>query len=385
MVRLHTVTQPLASGPIQDVEGEVRQRLDSLGLAIPRGPVAITAGSRGIANLPLITRTAGQWLREQGAEPFLVPSMGSHNGATAEGQRAMLEALGMDELSMQMPIRSSMEVVEVGEVSTGKVWMDRQAYEAAGVLVLNRIKLHTSFGGPPYGQHVESGITKMMTVGLGKIDGAQTFHAAPTREKPAILHAMGEAVLATGKVWAGLAILEDGYDQTAELHAIKPADILQQEPPLLAHYADRYFPRLPFDQLNVLIVETIGKNYSGTGMDTNVIGRRGLSDVPDPPFPKINAIAALGLSPQSQGNAIGVGLADVVTQQLADAMDRTKTELNAKTAGEPAKAQLPRVLADKAAVYEWLEAEYGPERWVVIPNTLHLGQIQVSEDLLSEL
>ncbi|MEM1305820.1 MAG: hypothetical protein AAGG46_13040, partial [Planctomycetota bacterium] len=219
----------------------------------------------------------------------------------------------------------------------------------------------------------------------GKIDGARTFHAAATSEKPRLLAAMAGQLLAAGKVWAGLAILEDGYDQTAELHAVLPSDLLPREFELLAHHAERYFPKLPFDDLNVLVVERIGKNFSGTGMDTNVIGRRGLADAPGPPTPSIGAIAALDLSPESCGNAIGVGLADVVTQRLADAMDRDKTLLNAKTAGGPAKGELPLVLPNDEAVFAWLRERHGEQRWAVIPNTLRLDRLRVSADLLDEL
>lgn len=391
-VKLYPVKQPLVSNPILDIAAAVRRQLDTLP-GPPQGPIALTGGSRGIANIALILRTCSDWLRDHGAEPFVIPAMGSHNGATADGQRAMLEALGMTEAALDMPIRSSMATVAVGSVTNGPVTMDRHAHEAAGVLVVNRIKLHTGFGGPPYGTHCESGVAKMMTVGLGKIEAARTFHAATTADKPATLAAMSQAMIGTGKIWAGLAVLEDGYDQTAELHAMPADEILLREPPLLAHYAESYFPRLPVDQLDVLIVEQIGKNFSGTGLDTNIIGRRGLSDAPDPAKPKINAIAALDLSPESHGNAIGIGLCDVITQRLYDKIDFGKTRLNAQTAGEPSKAEVPLVLPDDQAVFDYLRQQQGqqaaqeesPKRWMVIPNTLHLGEVRVSEDLLAEL
>ncbi|MEM9184990.1 MAG: DUF2088 domain-containing protein [Planctomycetota bacterium] len=380
-MELETIHQRLASNPIADPAAAVRERLDALGIDPPAGAVALTAGSRGIANIALILRTCGEWLRERGASPFVVPAMGSHNGGTAPGQRAMLEGLGMTEAALRMPIRSSMDTVRIGEVPFGPVFMDRYAYEAACVLVVNRVKRHTSFGGPPFGTHAESGLAKMMSVGLGKTEGARTFHEAPTELKPAHLDGMTSRVLATGKIWAGLAILEDGYDQTAELHAVAPADLQLREFELLAHYVDTYFPRLPFDDINVLVVEQIGKNFSGTGLDTNVIGRRGLADAPDPESPRINAIAALSLSPESQGNAIGVGLCDVITQRLRDAIDVEKTRLNATVAGGLAKAEVPLVLPDDRAVLEWLRSQFGEERWVVIPNTLRLDTLRVSRDL----
>lgn len=387
-MKLHRVHQRLTSSPLADVAAEVRKQLERLGSsqAIPQGPVAITGGSRGIANIALILRTAGEWLREQGAQPFLAPCMGSHNGATAEGQTAMLAAIGMTEQTVEMPIRSSMDVVDVNSKQADQpVWMDRHCYEAAGVLVINRVKLHTSFGGPPYGKHCESGLVKMMTVGMGKLQGAQAFHATSTADKPNAMVTMAESLIKSEKIWGGLAILEDGYDQTAELHAMAPQEIIQREPTLLAHYAETYYPRLPIDNLNALVVGTIGKNYSGTGMDTNVIGRRGLSDAPDPPTPKIKQIAALDLSEASHGNAVGVGLADVVTQRLRDKINLEKTQLNAITAGEPNKAKVPLVLPNDQAVLEWLQKQSGKTRWMLIPNTLHLGELYVSADLNEEL
>ncbi len=383
--KLVSYRQNLVSNPLADVRSAVRNQLDGLGMAPPQGPVAITAGSRGIVNIASILRACGEWLRENGATPFVVPAMGSHNGATATGQQAMLEGLGMTEAALGMPLRSSMDIVTLGQVPSGPVTMDRLAHQAAAVLVVNRVKRHTSFGGPPFGKHCESGLAKMMTVGLGKLEAARTFHAAPTPQKPATLAAMARVVVDSDKLFAGLAILEDGYDQTAELHALRPAEILRREPQLLAHHAKQYFPTLPVAQLNVLIVNQIGKNFSGTGMDTNVIGRRGLSDAADLPSPRINAIAALSLSTESQGNAVGIGLCDVITQRLYDAVDFDKTKLNAETAGEPNKAQVPLVLPDEESVVAWLLDQHGPERWMKIPNTLELGELKVSADLIDEL
>ncbi len=357
---------------------------------VPQGPIALTGGSRGIANLPEIFLSAGKWLRDQGAEPFVVPCMGSHNGGTAEGQQQMLESLGLTEEAMQMPIRSNMDVRGIGSVTLGNgsettVWMDCHCYDAEAILVINRIKLHTSFGGPPYGKNCESGLVKMMTVGMGKIEGAKSFHAASTIDKPSMLSAMGEQVVNTGKIWGGLGILEDGYDNTAEIHGIKADEILEREPTLLAHYAETYYPRLPFNELDSLIVETMGKNYSGTGMDTNIIGRRGLEDADDPPIPEIKCVAALDLSEVSQGNAVGVGLADVITRRLADKINVEKTNLNAETAGGPAKGIIPHTVTDDAEVYDWINAKVGCERCVVIPNTLHLNKFYTSPDLIEEL
>jgi hypothetical protein len=388
------VHQKLVSHPIADIPAAVHAALDGLQLNVPQGDVGITAGSRGIANIATITRAAGDWLRARGARPFLFPAMGSHNGGTAEGQRAMIESLGLTEEAMGIPIRASMDVVKLSEPGRGHrraamvgprhgpnnaVWMDRHAFESAGVLVLNRIKLHTCFSGP-----VQSGLTKMMVVGMGKIPSAETFHSAPTPQMKDMLLEMGQVVLDSGKILAGLAILEDGFDHTAELHALRPGEILAREPQLLERHR-HYFPRLPLDEINVLVIDEIGKTYSGTGMDTNVIGVRGVRDGEDLTKPVIRAIAALSLSPESHGNAIGVGLADFITRRLRDAIDEEKTFLNAFTTGHMDRARIPIPLADDETLVSALARRFGEKRWLMIPNTLHLATLYASMDLRDEL
>ena len=373
------VHQKLVSNPIADIRAAVYEQLNGLKLEVPQGDVGITAGSRGIANIAVITRAAGDWLREQGAKPFLFPAMGSHNGGTAEGQRAMIESLGLTEEAMVMPIRALIDVVKVGTVSTGDVWMDRHAFESGGVLLLNRIKLHTCFAGP-----VQSGLTKMAVVGMGKTPSATTFHSAPTPTMKEMLIEMGDVVLNSGKIWAGLAILEDGYDQTAELHAIPAAEVLAREPLLIdRHY--HYFPRLPLDHFQVLIVDSIGKTFSGTGMDTNVIGYRAVRDGEDLSTPVIHVIAALELHPSSKGNAIGVGIADFITRRLRDAIDEQKTFLNSFTTGHMGRAKIPVTFGDDQQLFEMIAGRYGEKGWMVIPNTLHLETLYASEDLREAL
>jgi len=373
------VEQQLVSAPFADVTQEVHKALDRMKLSPPKGEVAITAGSRGITNLVAITKAAGDWLRDHGARPFLVPSMGSHNGATAEGQRAMVESLGLTREATGMEIRSSMECVKVGSVESGDVWMDRHCFESAGVLILNRIKLHTCFAGP-----VQSGLAKMMVVGMGKIRSAETFHSARPDHMPRILEEMGSLLVKSGKIWAGLALLEDGFDQTAEIHALPANEILKKEPALLKRHR-HYFPALPCEDLNVLIVDEIGKTYSGTGMDTNVIGRRGVHGFEDLTKPKINIIAALGLTAKAQGNALGVGLADFITRRLREAIDEDKTRVNALTTGDMQRMAIPCTLRDDEELIRTLRQRYGDRRWMFIPNTLHVEKIYVSADLATEL
>ena len=376
---LYQVDQQLVSAPLTDVTAEVHRALDQLGQKPPQGEIAITAGSRGITNLVAITKAAGDWLRQHGAKPFLVPSMGSHNGATAEGQQKMLESLGLTQQATGMEIRSSMECVQVGSVASGDVWMDRHCFESSGVLILNRIKLHTCFSGP-----VQSGLTKMMVVGMGKIRSAETFHSARPDRMPRILDEMGSLLVQSGKIFAGLAILEDGFDQTAEIHAIRGNQILTREPALLERHR-HYFPSLPSQELDVLVVDDIGKTYSGTGMDTNVIGRRGVHGYEDLTQPKIKIIAALGLTAKAQGNALGVGLADFITRRLRDAIDEQKTFVNAITTGDMQRMAIPCTLADDRELFAKISERYGEKRWMLIPNTLHVERIFVSADLAQEL
>lgn len=378
-MNVYRVDQKLVSNPLVDIEAEVFRQLDALRLKPPRGRVAITAGSRGIANIVRITKAAGDWLRANGAEPFLVPCMGSHNGATAEGQRQMIESLGLTEVATGMEIRSSMDVVKIGTVSSGDVWMDRHCHEADGILVLNRIKLHTCFSGP-----VQSGLTKMMVVGMGKIRSAETFHSAPTPAMKDMLLEMGALIVGSGKIFCGLAILEDGYDRTAELNAVQPGEILAREPALLERHR-HYFPALPCDDLRVLVVGEIGKTFSGTGMDTNVIGRRGVNGYEDLNRPRIDVIAALSLAEASHGNAIGVGLADFITRRLRESIDEKKTFLNAYTTGEMRRMAIPCTLRDDEEVVARIRERYGDSGWMFVPNTLHLETIYCSEDIAEDL
>ncbi len=378
-MKLFRVHQKLVSAPIADPREAVFKELDACGLDIPAGDVALTAGSRGISNIADITRAVGDWLKGRGASPFIIPAMGSHNGATADGQRSMIESLGITEDAMGMEIRASMEVVKIGEVSSGDVFMDRHAYESEGAFILNRVKLHTCFSGS-----IASGLVKMMVVGMGKINSAMTFHSAATAQMSDMLIDMGRVLVDSGKIVGGLASLEDGFDQTAELHAVAPGDILEREPELLERH-QHYFPRLPVDEFKVLVIDEIGKTYSGAGLDPNVIGRRGVPDCEDIPFPNVDIIAALRLTPRSQGNAIGVGLADFITQELRDDINEEKTFINAYTTGEMARAKIPATLADDEAVIERIAERYGDSRWMFIPNTLHLEELYVSEDLRDDV
>jgi hypothetical protein len=224
----------------------------------------------------------------------------------------------------------------------------------------------------------------MMVVGMGKIKSAETFHRTPTPKKNEMIVEMGKLILDSGKILAGVAVLEDGYDETAEIHALRPEEVPHKEPQLLERHR-HYFPRLPADEINVLVVDSMGKTYSGTGMDTNVIGHRGIKGFEDLEKPRINAIAALSLAGESQGNAFGVGLADFITRRLRDAIDEEKTFINVFTTGDMERAKIPATLADDEVLVRRLGERFGTQRWIFIPNTLHLDELYVSEDLREEL
>ena len=378
-MQLRRVHQQLISSPLSDVEVTVQQELDRLNLDVRGKSIALTAGSRGICNLARITRAAGDWLKSHGAQPFMVPSMGSHNGATAEGQRAMVESLGLTEDAMGMPIRSSMDVVRLDSVATGDVWMDRNCHESDGVLVINRVKLHTCFSGP-----VQSGLMKMMVVGMGKIRSAETFHSTPTAEMKDMILEMGAVILNSGRILAGLAILEDGFDETAEIHGVLPDELPEREVELVDKHR-RYFPRLPVEDLNVLVVDEIGKTFSGTGLDTNIIGYRGVRGNEDLESPRIRVIAALRLAAASKGNAIGVGLADFITQELRDSIDEQKTLINVLTTGDMIRVKIPATYPSDQVLLETVRQRFGEQGWCFVPNTLHLGTLFVTPDLAETL
>ncbi len=385
-VRQRRETQPLA-----DVPGVTRAQLEALGLRARITPgmrIAVTAGSRGIRDIVPITRAAVEWLRLAGATPFIVPAMGSHGGATADGQRQLLASLGITEESMGCPIHSSMEVAQIGSLDDGTpVFMDRLAYEADGVLVINRVKAHTSFHGT-----IESGLAKMCVVGLGKRHGAEIIHRTAVDGLKHLLAPMARVMIASGKILGGLAILEDAREQTADLVALPPQEIGAEGEARLLERSKALMAHLPFHQIDVLVVDELGKNISGTGMDTNVIGRLPLPGQPPPPSPVINVIVVLDLTPETHGNANGMGLADITTARFASKVDFRATYLNALTAGLVGlcKGALPIVLptgrsAVTAAIRACGRADPAEARVVRIKNTLQLEYLLVSQPLLPEV
>ncbi|HEX2171714.1 MAG TPA: lactate racemase domain-containing protein, partial [Dehalococcoidia bacterium] len=308
---------------------------------------------------------------------------GSHGGATAEGQVEVLDALGVTEESVEAPIRSSMEVVQLGTTDEGiPVYWDKIAAEADGVIVLNRVKPHTEFNGD-----LESGIFKMIVIGLGKHRGAATAHqyTVPLSYRT-VIPSCGRLILEKANVLAGVAVVENAYHQIAEVAVLAPGEIEAREKALLVRARD-LMARLPFEDLDVLVVDEIGKDISGTGMDTNVIGRLMFIGEPEPESPRIKRIVVRDLTAETLGSALGIGLADFVTRRAAEKVDRRVTNINALTAVSPEKARIPLTTETDREAIELALANSGPvtaktARLVRIQNTLHLKHLIVSEALV---
>lgn len=374
---------------VGDIRAEVIKELVRLQLQekITQGDtVAITAGSRGIANIQFITRTVVDELKKLGARPFIFPSMGSHGGATPEGQLNIIEQYGLTESNMGCPIRSTMEVVYLGDAADAyPIHGDKYAMEADHIVVINRIKPHTKFKGP-----IESGLMKMMAIGMGKQKGAEYYHKAAVRLTfQKIIETVGLEVIRRCPILFGLGIVENGYDQTCMIKAMSPHEIPEAEKALLVMAKER-MARLPFDQIDVLVIDQIGKDISGTGMDINVTGRNRdiLGDFTI--SPRIKRIFVRDLTKESEGNALGIGFADFTTTRVAKKMDLKKTYINCLTALSPEKGAIPIYFdTDRDALEACLmtigDIPANKVRLVHIKNTLHLSKLSVSQAFEKEV
>lgn len=364
----------------QDIPGVIAQQLGRppfCDKVRPGMQVAITAGSRGIANVDIITRAIVDFVRGRGAVPFIVPAMGSHGGATAQGQREILAGYGITEESMGCEIRSSMEVVRLGTTEAGlPVYLDKNAAGADGIILSCRIKPHNAFRGT-----YESGPCKMMAVGLGKQKGAECVHAEGMGRIGQNIPAIAGVILQKAPILFAIPCIENAYDQTCRLEAIDRDDILRREPELL-RYAFTKMPSLLVGAGDVLVVDEIGKNYSGTGVDPNITGTFST------PYAhggvQVQRTCFLDLSAPSHGNALGVGLADVITRRFFDKIDPEKMYPNCITSTVLTSARIPCVAAnDREAIQMCIRTCNGIDpaavRMIRIPNSLHIGQIMLSE------
>jgi len=384
--RMLRIKQRFEGPSLRDIPSAVREAMRPLHLqdkVKPGQTVAITAGSRGIANVARITRAVVDELKALQLKPFIVPTMGSHGGATAEGQRTVLEHYGITEAAMGCPIRSSMEVVQIGEVKGIPVFCDKNVWGADHIAVVARIKPHTDFTG-----EIESGLFKMMAIGLGKQRGAEHYHRAGHAYGYAeVFPLVGKKVLETARILFGVGLVENGYEETAKIQALLPKDFEAGEKALLQE-AKAWMARLPFDVLDLLIVDDLGKNISGAGMDTNVVGRPFVQKVLD--RPKVRRIFVRDLTPESEGNAVGIGMADVTTRRLVDKINYQAMYMNAITSGVPEGAKIPMIFdTDREAIQVALGmiglTPPDRARVVRIKTTLHLTEMDVSEALLQEV
>jgi hypothetical protein len=371
---------------IGDIAGEVGRSLSALQFPAERlrgRRIAITVGSRGIASLREVVRAVCAWLKAQGATPFAFPAMGSHAGATGSGQLEFLAGYGVTPEFIGAEILSSMETVSLGRTAEGiEVSTDRNAWEADGVVVLNRIKPHTAFSGK-----IESGLMKMMAVGMGKIRGAQEIHRASRRLGfEAAIRAVAGQVLASGKILCGLGLVENELHQLAAIRAARPEEIAGVEEQTL-EMARRLVARLPFSELDLLVVDEMGKNISGSGMDTKVIGR-GAETRPGE-APAIRLIYVRDLTEESGGNALGVGMADLIHERLYRKVNLEKTYVNVRTSLNAPMARLPMFFpADRAALDFALAAlgspDAGRQRIAWIRSTLAVNRFAISAGLSDE-
>lgn len=388
--RMIRVRQTFDAPKVADIPAEVEKQLQSLNLQskVRAGQtVAITAGSRGIANIAVIIKAIVQHFQKLGAKPFIVPAMGSHGGGTAEGQREILAGYNVTEDFCGCPIKASMETVIVAETPHGiPVHFDKFASEADHVVVCGRIKPHTNFVGD-----IESGLHKMMLIGLGKHNGAKIYHRAITDHSWIdIVRSVADAVIRNCKVIAGIGIVENAYDETGMIAAVPPQAFFEREKELLV-IAKKWLPRLPFRKVHLLIVDEMGKNISGTGMDTNVVGRKyndhRATELDDT---SVRTIFVRGLTEATHGNATGIGIAEFTNTRTVNSVDRRITAINSITGGHAPAAAIPIAFDTDREVLENALTTIGltaPEKAKVIqiPDTLHLREVLVSEAYLDEV
>lgn len=367
--------------PTEDLERELAKPgvIDRIK---PGQQVAVAVGSRGVANIAAFTRTTIDAIKRAGAHPFIVPCMGSHGGATAEGQKEVLHHLGVTEEAMGAPIRSTMEVVQIDQLPNGlPVYVDKYAYEADAIVVINRVKPHTAFRGK-----IESGIMKMISIGLGKQKGAEACHQLGFKYMAENVPAMARIMIEKLPILFGVALVENAYDETCIVEVLPAAQVEEREMVLL-EIAKARLPKILFDQIDVLVIDYIGKNISGDGMDPNITGR-----YPTPYAhggPDVSKMVVLDTTPETKGNANGVGTADFTTQRLVDKMDLAATYANGLTSTVCAPTKIATTLGNdlyaiKAAVKTCNILDYTQCRLVRIRDTLHLGEIEISVNLLEE-
>ncbi len=378
---MYRVRQHMEEREVSDIPAEVKAQLDTLDLAsaLKDKRIAITAGSRGIHNIDRIVKSVVDYVKSKGGHPFIVPAMGSHGGATAEGQREVIKGYGIDEDTMGCPVLSSMEVVHLGTIQNGApVYFDKNAWESDGVIVVNRVKPHTDFSAPN-----ESGLVKMIAIGLGKEKGCSAMHAYGLAKS---IRASAAVSLQKAPILCGLAIVENSRDHTFCLKAVRRENFLEEDAELLK-LSYSLVPHLPVDSLDLLVVKEIGKIFSGTGMDTKTIGRIRVRGVEEPAKPDIHGIVALRLNSHSYGNALGIGLADITTKELVDQIDRKSMYSNLIPTTYLERGKIPphfETEKDALDVAMRLFGHGAGTSLIIAENTLQIETLLVSEAVLKE-
>jgi len=384
--RMMRIRQKFDGTHIQNIEKTVRRELEQekIRKLIKTGrSIAVGVGSRGISNISRIVKETLICLKDQGAMPYIVPAMGSHGGATAEGQAEVLRGYGVTEEAMGVSIKSSMDVTLLGHTPKGiPVYMDKNALAADMAIVIGRVKPHTAFKGP-----IESGLCKMLAIGFGKHIGCSRLHKEGWRDFSHVVSSVAEVSLKEANVGFGIALVENAFEQTAVIEAIVNDEFIMQDRKLLAK-SKEMMPSLMVPDIDVLIIEQIGKDISGAGMDPNIIGRSSArGTIPGFKGPAIQRVVVLGLSEGTQGNACGIGIADFITKKVFDQIDFMPTYANMIAAGIPEGGRIPITMeTEREAIIAAVKCcrnigEAGP-RIVRIKDTLHLGEIRVSENIL---
>jgi hypothetical protein len=387
--RLLVVRQKFADRRIPDVAAEVRQQLAAspfAGRLKPGARVAIGVGSRGIHHIATIVRSTVDYWKQAGMQPFLFPAMGSHGAASAAGQSDVLAHYGITEATMGCPLVSQLDVVSLGKTADGiEAFMDRVAYESDGVMLIGRVKWHTDFAG-----RIESGLFKMMAIGLGKFAGAQRYHAYAYRlGLEHVIRSVGRQVLGSGRILGGLAILEDANHNTGKIDAV-PVEVMEQREEENLALVKSWMAKIPMD-LDILILDEIGKNISGAGMDTKVVNRGVNGEYnPWPHTPRFQRVFVRDLSELTYNSAVGLGMADVVTDRLVNRIDWTPTIINSLTANTPAAIRTPVHFAtDRECIERFLPTVGKLDLSTVtlgwIRNTMELGRLGLSENLRAEV
>jgi hypothetical protein len=383
---LTKIKQHFKNNSLQDIKGELSGELLKFRPLIKPGcRIAIAVGSRGIRNLALVVKIVVDFIKENNAYPFIVPAMGSHGDATDEGQEAILDGYGISEKTIGVPVISSMEVVELdrGDSPVG-VYMDKNVYESDGVILIGRIKPHTDFH-----DKYESGLVKMSVIGLGKEKQASAIHSYGVYGLSTLIPLAAKQIFSTGKIIGGIALVENAYDDTMLVKALKTDEFFEEEPVLL-DIARKNMASFPVKDIDVLIIDQMGKDISGAGIDTNIIGRIKITGQKEPDYPSIKAIIISDLTGASHGNAVGVGLADVITRKLYDKIDFSSTYKNAVTSSFLERAKIPVVAANDKEAFEIALRSCGylrkdEEKIVRIKDTLHLDEIYVSQSILNSI